>query len=477
MLWSWRHVRRSTGCLIALLNRCDEKGLRLNKDKLQINRKSITYRGRSLTADGVRPDKRKISAIGDTPAPIDRPALRRLLGMATYLARYLPNFSEVTGKLRELLAEDVEFQFDDLIHGNVLRQLKQLLVNAPVLRYLDIKKPVHIQADSSSYGIGAAIFQDGQPVEYASRSLTRVERDSYAQIEREMAAVVFACNRFHSYIFRKQDVTITTGHKPLIAIHKKSLTSAPRRLQRMLLQLQRYAFTLQYVPGSQLIVADTLSRACLPDKDDDAGHDELLAAIADDEQMESLRMVALPATIDMIKSAAAANNQYQLLLRQIHVGWHDAAVISPAVKDYVTFADELTTVGGLVFKGDRVVIPQDARAEASRRIHSSHIGVNGCIRRARESVLYPGMTADIKLMVFRCAICAEHQAMSHKEPYTAPSRPWERVKVDNFTPRNQDYLVTTRYLSGYFEVDRLCCHPQPRLDASLLITMSVAQQC
>jgi len=71
----------------------------------------------------------------------------------------------------------------------------------------------------------------------------------------------------------------------------------------MLLQLQRYSFTLQYVPGSQLIVADTLSRACLPDKDDDAGHDKLLAAIADDEQMESLRMVASPATIDMIKSA------------------------------------------------------------------------------------------------------------------------------------------------------------------------------
>ena len=128
-----------------------------------------------------------------------------------------------------------------------------------------MKKPVHIQADSSSYEIGAAIFQDGQPVEYASRSLTRVERDSYAQIEREMAAVVFACNRFHSYIFGKQDVTITTDHKPSIAIHKKSQCGCRlRRLQRMLLQLHRYSFTLQYVPGSQLIVADTLSRACLP---------------------------------------------------------------------------------------------------------------------------------------------------------------------------------------------------------------------
>jgi len=169
----------------------------------------------------------------------------------------------------------------------------------------------------------------------------------------------------------------------------------------------------------------THCRECLPDKDDDAGHDEL-AAIADDEQMNALKMVASPATIEMIKSAAAADNQYQLLLRQIHVGWHDAAVISPAVKDYVTFADKLTEVGGLVFKGDRVVIPQDARAEISRCIHSSHIGVNGCIRRAREAVFYPGMTADMKLMVSRCAICAEHQAMSHKEPlmpYTAPSRP------------------------------------------------------
>ena len=60
--------------------------------------------------------------------------------------------------------------------------------------------------------------------------------------------------------------------------------------------------------------------------------------------MESLRMVASPATIEMIKSAAAADNQYQLLLRQIHVGWHDAAVISPAVKDYVTFADEVVSI-------------------------------------------------------------------------------------------------------------------------------------
>ena len=444
-------------CMIALLNRCREKNLRLNKEKLQINRESTTYMGHELTKDGVKPDRRKIAAILDMPPPVDRPALRRLLGMATYLARYVPKFSDVTAKLRELLSDDVEFRFDDVIHGRALQEMKELLVNAPVLRYYDVTKPVHIQCDSSSYGIGATLIQDGQPVEYASRSLTRVERDSYAQIEREMAAIVFAVTRFHTYIYGKQDVTIATDHRPLVSIHKKSLTSAPRRLQRMLLQLQKYTFQLVYIPGTQLVVADTLSRACLPDQTAEPA-DEEIAALTDAEQLDVLKMVASPATIELIKSAAASDEQYQLLRRQIDVGWHDASSVPPAIKEFMTFADELTEVDELVFKGDRVVVPQDARGEILRRLHSLHIGMNGCIRRARESVFYPGLTADIKRMVSACAICAEYQATTQKEPllpYAAPSRPWERVGVDIFTLRGQDYLLTTCYLSGYFEVDRL----------------------
>ena len=123
--------------------------------------------GHELTKDGFKPDRRKISAILDMPPPVDKPAPRRLLGMATYLARYVPKFSDVTAKLRELLCDDVEFRFDDVIHGRELQQLKELLVNAPVLRYYNVNKPVHIQCDSSSFGIGATLLQDGQPVEYA----------------------------------------------------------------------------------------------------------------------------------------------------------------------------------------------------------------------------------------------------------------------------------------------------------------------
>ena len=115
------------------------------------------------------------------------------------------------------------------------------------------------------------MLHDGQPVEYASRSLKRVERDSFAQIEREMAAILFAVTRFPTYICGKRDVTVATDHRPLVSIYKKSLTSAPRRLQRMLLQLQNYNFQLVYISGTQLVIADTLSQACLPDQTTEPG--------------------------------------------------------------------------------------------------------------------------------------------------------------------------------------------------------------
>ena len=84
--------------------------------------------------------------------------------------------------------------------------------------------------------------------------------------------------------------------------------------------------------------------------------------------------------------------------------------------------------------------------------------MNGCIRRAREVVYYPGMTNDIKRLVSSCQICASYQPSEQKEPlmsHPAPTRPWQKVGVDIFTFSQQDYLITVDYLTGYFEIDRL----------------------
>ena len=129
------------------------------------------------------------------------------------------------------------------------------------MKYYDVTKDVTIQVDASLNGLGAVLLQDDHPVAYASRSLTQSEQN-YAQIEKEMLAITFGCERFHEYIYGKKSVTVNTDHKPLEFILQKPLYQALLRLQRMILRIQKYCVAVKYKPGKELLVADTLSRAC-----------------------------------------------------------------------------------------------------------------------------------------------------------------------------------------------------------------------
>jgi hypothetical protein len=80
---------------LLIILRCRQAGIKLNRKKLQLNRKSMVYCGHLLECGGVRPDPRKIDAIRRMPAPTDRKAVMRLLGMATYVSKFCPNFSDV----------------------------------------------------------------------------------------------------------------------------------------------------------------------------------------------------------------------------------------------------------------------------------------------------------------------------------------------------------------------------------------------
>ena len=97
-------------------------------------------------------------------------------------------------------------------------------------------------------GLGAALLQNGQPVAYASRALPSAET-RYAQIEKELLAIVFACERFYTYIYGRDVVHVDSDHKPLETIVLKPLHAAPQCLQRMLLRLQKYNFELCYKRG------------------------------------------------------------------------------------------------------------------------------------------------------------------------------------------------------------------------------------
>ena len=129
------------------------------------------------------------------------------------------------------------------------------------MKYFDKFVQTVLQCDASSKGLGVILLQNGQPVAFAGRPLTKTEC-KYAQIEKELLSIVFTAKRFDQYTYGRT-VTVQTNHRLLKIIVRKPLQAAPRRLQRMLLRLQRYQMIIAYKPGKELVLADTLSRAHL----------------------------------------------------------------------------------------------------------------------------------------------------------------------------------------------------------------------
>lgn len=368
--------------------------------------------GHELTSSGLRADKRKVETILNLPTPEDKKALHRVLGMATFLARYCAHFSEITSTLRELLHSRNEFRWDAR-HTEAFERLKAMLASAPVLAYFSPEKDIMVQCDASQSGLGAVIIQDGKVVEYASRALTDTEKN-YAQIEKELLSIIWGLNRFDCYVYARR-IVVQNDHRPLSAIHKKSLAAAPKRLQRMMLRLQRYIYELVYLPSNKMVLADTLSRVYLTTaRESTSFHEELAAALSsvDADQMSDLKMIASPETIKRVTAAVKDDVEYDCSIKQITRGWPDTVdEVTSCIRAYYTFADErsLGVRCGLVFKGHRIVVPLLMRQYFLDRLHSAHTGVNGCLRRAKEAVYWPGMTRDIKQLVEACLVCVSFE--------------------------------------------------------------------
>ena len=235
--------------LINLFNVAQIEGLVLNSKKLELKRPRVSFFGVEYSANGMHPCLKKIQGITEMTPPIDKQQLASFIGMVTYMGNFMPHLSHHTEPLRAMLKQDAVFAWDEMANAS-FQKIKDLIAKSATkpLCYFDRRKPVTVQVDASQRGLGACLLQEGQPIAYASKSLTDTET-RYANIERELLAIVLG-----------RPFTMESDHKPLEMIHQKSLASAPPRLQRMLLQLQRYDVTIRYRPGKEMLLADALSR-------------------------------------------------------------------------------------------------------------------------------------------------------------------------------------------------------------------------
>ena len=125
---------------------------------------------------------------------------------------------------------------------------------------------------------------------------------------------------------------------------------------------------------------------------------------------------------------------------------------------FLSFHSFLSVHDRVIFKGQRWIIPQTLRQKIKQKLHDSHIGLQGCLCRAQETVYWPGMNAKITDYIQKCKVCMSLQSNQTKEPLTChepTSRPWEKVATDIFMLDDKNCLCTVDYYSGYFEVYQL----------------------
>ena len=243
--------------LTAVLDRLRTNNVRLNREKCKISRKTVTFYGHVFGAHGLRADPAKISSITEAARPANASDARSLLGMAQYVARFIPKFATIVSPLRELTKQDVNWCWDQRCE-TAYQALKDALTNTSTMTYFDPNVPSVVLADASPCGLGAILTQNGKVVSYASRALSDVEQ-RYSQTEREMLAVVWCAEHFHLYLYG-ESFTICSDHQPLLGIIK-SQRPASARIERWRIRLLPYVFELKYRPGkNDKNPADYMSR-------------------------------------------------------------------------------------------------------------------------------------------------------------------------------------------------------------------------
>ena len=345
--------------LVRLLEQAPKANLRLNSSKMNLRKSEVRFMGHLISKDGLKPDPEKVRAVQEMPKPTSKKELLSLLGFVNYLSKFPPRLSEVAQPLREMTAKEAKFIWSPQ-HETAFQEVRELVVRHPVLKYYDLKEEVTVQCDASEYGLGAALLQNGQPVAFASRSLSQTERQ-YAQIEKECLAIVVSCERFSQYLAGREKITVKSDRKPLQSIFQKSILSAPCRLQRMMLRLQRFNLDVKYKPGAQRYVADHLSRASLADNKERTDSFQVFALEVETlTPFDSIKVA--PERLSQLQKCTAQDLVLETLKTTVLTGWPEKRDECPVqFRDYWNYREEISLHNGLLFKSQRVIVPKAMR--------------------------------------------------------------------------------------------------------------------
>ena len=417
-----------------VFRRLHENGLTINLPKCQFRVPTMLFFGHVFSEKGMSPDPKKVEALQNVAPPTNASEVRSLLSSAAFCSRFIKDFALITRPLRQLTCDGAKWQWTQEEQVSFER-LKATLSTKTTLGYFDPKKPTSIFVDGSPIGLGAVLTQEEEsskevtPLHYASCPLTPTQA-RYPQIDREALSIYWAVKRFHLFVYGKE-FKVITDHKPLVSLFNNPSSKPSARIERWLLELQQYRFTVEYRPGASN-PADYASRHPVGDPESHS-YD-----VESEEHISFVARNAVPKAVTLceIESATAKDPMLQAVMSAVKSGcWHKAPpdVSLSELSRYEQVKEQLTCTDTVLLKSDRLVVPAMLQERIVDIAHEGHLGIVKTKALLREKVWFPCMDKMAETKVKACLPCQVVTPVYTREPLqmsVLPDSPFDEVSVD-----------------------------------------------
>ena len=436
-IWLWsKDITEHAKQLDMLLQTIEDSGLTLKLPKCSFAVPEINVFGHIVSSRGIQPDKKKVEAVANAPAPKTSAEVHSFLGLVNYCSRYVADYSTTTYPLRQLLKEKTKFHWGEEQQKRFLK-LKQAITSAPILAHFSISAPTRVVVYASPWALGAVLLQQQsdstyRPIAFGGRSLTETEV-KYSQIEKEALAIVFGCEHLHLYLHGKP-FEMETDHRPLEYIFKPKASGkpAPARVERWLLRLQEYDFTVIYRPGPQNL-PDALSR--LPNNNLRRNMESCA-----DRYVHYLAEQLTPVAMNTAEFQEHSKNDPELIQVRQCIEKNQPHRLPP---QYKSLEQELSIVDNIILRGNRIFPPVKLRNKAIELAHEDHAGITKTKQRIRSKLWWPCMDKDIERHIRTCHPCqivGKPDPPEPVQPTKLPDEPWTDLAIDVCGPTSTNIL-------------------------------------
>lgn len=465
-----------------VLQKLKDVNLKLSPAKCKLFRHEVTYLGHVISAEGVRTDPEKVSAVKNWKCPNDVHQLRSFLGLCTYYRRFVKDFSYIARPLHRLTESKQKFLWTKDCE-DAFNQLKEALTSAPILTYPQPDKQFILDTDASNESVGAVLSQevDGQErvIAYWSKCLSKPERN-YCVTRKELLAIIKAVEHFHHYVYGRKFL-LRTDHASLAWL--LNFKNPEGQIARWIERLQEYDIDIRHRKGSSHGNADALSRRPC------AGNCQYCTRVEANYGLINpvIRQVASSASSDPDPWSDGEVRKDQLTDPDIKPiidlkeasnatpTWQDISTYSPTTKQYWALWDSLHIRNGVLyrkFESDdgktfrwQLLLPRSRVTDVLKELHSSptggHFGVMKTLQKVRERFYWSKARDDVEKWCRSCDACAARKGPKRRSRgklrrYNVGA-PFERIAFDILGPLprsadgNRYLLVVMDYFTKWPE--------------------------